>query len=330
MIELIMSIPLYDYGVRLNQRGQPMKAHSAPSRSPDHLNQALRERLAFIEFRLWFLGDIRRQDLMRRFGIAPAVATRDLAAYRELAPPNIAFDGRRKLYVIGERFKPLFDFLPERVMSALSKGFGDGPTDAREGYLKCEFPLRLNQPRLHVLAVITRAIHQQKAVRLTYDSLNHGPSEREVVPFALVDSGLRWHARVYDRGSHEFRDLVITRIDSPVLLPDGAVAAQERADNDVQWSRIVELELVPHPKQKRPAVIARDFDMKNGVRRLQVRAAIAGYVLQQWKVDCSPDHSLNPNEYRLCLRDPLVLYGVQNAVLAPGYRAGLSIQTASE
>ena len=58
--------------------------------------------------------------------------------------------------------------------------------------MQCEFPLRLNQPRLPVLAVITRCIHQQNAVRLTYHSLNHGPSEREVVPFALIDSGLRW------------------------------------------------------------------------------------------------------------------------------------------
>jgi predicted DNA-binding transcriptional regulator YafY len=304
-----------------------MKTRSVSSPSLDHLNQALRERLGFIEFRLWFLGDIRRQDLMQRFGIAPAVATRDLAAYRHIAPRNIEFDGRRKLYVMGERFKPLFDFRPERVMSALSKGFGDGLNDAREGYLECEFPLRLNQPRLLVLAVITRAIHQGNAVRLTYHSLNHGPSEREVLPFALVDSGLRWHVRVYDRVSLEFRDLVITRIDSPVLLPDSSAAAHEQGDKDIQWSRIVELELVPHPNQKRPEIVARDFDMKTGVRKLQVRAAIAGYVLQQWKVDCSPNHSLNPNDYRLCLRDPLVLYGVQNAVLAPGYQVGISTQT---
>ena len=44
---------------------------------------------------------------MIRFGIAPAVATRDLTAYRELAPRNIAFDGSRKVYVNGEKFKSL-------------------------------------------------------------------------------------------------------------------------------------------------------------------------------------------------------------------------------
>ena len=63
-----------------------------------------------------------------------------------------------------------------------------------------------------------------------------------------------------------------------------------------------------------------DFDMKNGTLKLKVRGAIAGYVLQQWRVDCSPDHSLDPEMYRLWLKDPLALYGVQIAVLAPGYR----------
>ena len=41
---------------------------------------AQRERLAYIEFRLFFLGDIRRQDLMERFSIAPAAATRPYSA----------------------------------------------------------------------------------------------------------------------------------------------------------------------------------------------------------------------------------------------------------
>ena len=286
----------------------------------DGLNRSQRGRLAFIEFRLWFLGDVRRQNLMARFGIAPAVATRDLATYRETAPRNITFDGRRKLYVLGERFKPLFEFRPERVMSALSRGFDEGLHEVGEAYLNCEFPLRLNQPQLPVLAVITRAIHQQKPVQLTYHSLNHGPSEREIVPFALVDSGLRWHARVYDRGALEFRDLVITRMDMPILLPDSPVSSHELGEMDIQWSRIVELELLPHPDQERPEIVARDFAMTDGVLKLQVRAAIAGYVLQQWKVDCSSNHSLDPTQYRLWLRDPLALYGVLNAVLAPGYQ----------
>ena len=284
------------------------------------INQARRERLAFIEFRLWFLGDVRRPDLIDRFGIAPAVATRDLGAYREVAPKNMDFDGSRKVYVPTPDFSPIFEHEPNRVLSALSRGFGEGIGKASSGFLLCEFPLRLNQPPLAVLATITRAIHQKRAVRLTYHSLNSGTSKREVVPFALVDSGLRWHARVYDRKSREFRDLVITRMEKPVLLEDDDILEHEQAQQDIQWSRIVTLELVPHPAQQRPEIVARDFGMKNGRLILNVPAAIAGYVLQQWSVDCSSDHRMEPTRYRLWLRDPLVLYGVTTAVLAPGYR----------
>lgn len=286
----------------------------------EDLNQGQRERLAFIEFRLWFLGDVRRPDLIDRFSIAPAVATRDLASYRELAPDNMDFDGSRKVYIPTPDFKPIFDHEPDRVLSALSKGFGEGIGRASAGYLQCEFPLRLNQPPLQLLATITSAIHQKRAVRLTYHSLTSGTSKREIVPFALVDSGLRWHTRAFDRKSQEFRDLVITRMDKPILLADDAIQDHERPDQDHQWTRMVTLELMPHPSQERPEIVARDFGMKDGVLKINVRAAIAGYVLQQWGVDCSANHSLDPSRFRLWLRDaPYVLHGVSNAVLAAGF-----------
>jgi len=289
------------------------------TRSLKDLNQAQLERLAFIEFRLWFLGDVRRPDLIDRFGIAPAVATRDLASYRDIAPQNIAFNDSRKVYEPTSSFKPIFDHEPDRVLNALSRGFGEGIGRASTGFLACEFPLRLNQPSLPTLAVITRAIHQEKMVRLTYHSLSSGASKRELVPFALVDNGWRWHTRAYDRKSNEFRDLVITRMEKPVLIENDEIQAHEQPDQDNQWTRIVTLELVPHPAQPRAEIVARDFGMKNGSLILKVRAAIAGYVLQQWGVDCSATHCLDPNRYRLWLKDPLVLYGVQSAVLASGY-----------
>jgi hypothetical protein len=59
--------------------------------------------------------------------------------------------------------------------------------------------------------------------------------------------------------------------------------------------------------------------MPEGVLKIKVRAANAGYMLQQWHVDCSPDHSFEGQEYALWLREPLALYGSESAFLAPGY-----------
>ena len=97
--------------------------------------------------------------------------------------------------------------------------------------------------------------------------------------------------------------------------------ANERQDNDIQWTRIVELDFVPHPRLERPEIIKRDYGMADGSIRMRVRAAVAGYMLLRWSVDCSPDHRLKEEQYRLWLSDPLALYGVENAKLAPGYQA---------
>ncbi len=285
------------------------------------LTQPQRERLAFVELRLRFIGEIRRQDLMTRFAIQSAAASRDLALYKEMAPGNLDYDVKGKSYVLGPAFDPVFDFAPERVLSWLVQGFGDGQPMQRKACVASESPSRLTLPDLDVLATVTRAIHQERSLGIEYHSISNGPTEREIVPFALIDNGLRWHVRAFDRKTQEFRDFVITRIKRPVAIKGQPVAAHETSEQDIQWTRIVELELVPHPDQPRPEIIAMDYDMRDGALRLKLRAAMAGYVLRKWSVDCSPDHSLRGDEYRLWLKDHLAIYGVRNAVLAPGYVA---------
>lgn len=285
----------------------------------ESLSHAQRERLAYIDFRLYFSGEIGRPDLIDRFGVAPAGATRDLALYREIAPQNIEFDGSNKIYRIGKDFAPLFEHASQRVLSALALGFGDGVNGESHTLLPCESPAVLSSPKMEILAPICRAIHAKRPVAIRYHSMSSGESERVIVPFALVDTGLRWHVRAFDRKSGEFRDFVITRIEAPTLL-DEEPKANERPDNDIQWTRIVELDFVPHPRLSRPEIIRMDYGMTDGSIRMRVRAAVAGYMLLRWSVDASPDHSLTEEQYRLWLNDPLALYGVENAKLAPGYR----------
>lgn len=295
-----------------------------------NLSQAQRDRLAFVELRIRFFGEIRRQDLVSRFGIQSAAATRDLALYKELAPGNIDYDPRGKSYVYGNDFRPVFDFEPERVLAWLTQGFGDGEPTGFKEWIANEIPTRLSQPNLDTLSYVTKAIHLRCPVKLTYFSLSSGKSQRVIVPFALIDNGLRWHVRAFDRKSKEFRDFVITRIQDPEVLRGEAIQAAEKSDQDIQWTRIVELELVPHPDQPYPEIAEMDYPMVGGVLKMKLRAATAGYILRKWSVDCSPDHSLRGPEYRLWLRDPLSLYGVGSATLAPGYRKPAGMDSAAK
>jgi len=288
---------------------------------PADLIQPQRHRLGFVKLRVRFIGEIRRQYLVSRFAIQSASASRDLALYKDLIPGNIDYDSKGKSYILGPDFHPVFDFPPERVLPWLTQGFGDGEPMRLKAWVASESPSRLTHPDLDVLASVTRAIHLECPLAIEYHSISNGKAKRQIVPFALIDNGLRWHVRAFDRKSKEFRDFVITRIKQPQVLKGEKPAPHERSDQDIQWTRIVELDLVPHPDQPRPEITEMDYRMEDGAMRLKLRAATTGYILRKWSVDCSPDHSLRGHEFRLWLKDHLAVYGVKNAVLAPGYRS---------
>lgn len=281
--------------------------------------QSQQDRLRHIELRLRFLGEVRRPDVMLRFGIQSAAASRDLAVYRDLAPQNIEFDSRSKGYLLGSAFSPLFPTSADQALAWLAEQLGDAIAPSSESLLPCLMPSRLSHPDLDVLACITRAIHLQQVLDIRYHSISSGASQRQIVPFALLDTGLRWHVRAFDRKSNEFRDFVLTRIQAPNVQAESSPQRHETPEHDAQWARIVELDLVPHPDQPRPEITRMDYGLHDGTLRLKLRAAIAGYVLRKWSVDCSPDHRLQGPEYRLWLKDHLSLYGVETAAFAPGY-----------
>ena len=259
------------------------------------INQAQKERLSHIDFRAYFLGEIGRSDLVSRFGIGEAAATRDITLYRELAPKNLEYDTQARSYVKSESFKPLFDYSHGQVLAALSQGFGEDFVGSHKPMILCETPAELNRPLLPVLAVLTRAIHHKRVANIRYRSIGSGLSSREIVPFALVDNGLRWHVRAFDRKRQIFTDFVITRIASPKIIK-GEPEEREIREADIQWNRIVEMELVAHPKLPNRETIEMDYAMQDGVLKVNVRAAVAGYVLRRWNVDCTEDHNLKGDE----------------------------------
>lgn len=293
--------------------------HNMPAVTLAELSQAQRDRLAFIELRSRFVGTVGRQDLVGRFDIQTAAASRDLSQYRDLAPRNLAYDARGQRYRPTPHFWPLFNFHPDQVLNWIAAGYCDGEPAQLKGLVTNErtrLPGRLD---LTQLSVLTRAICARSLVEIAYRSLTSGLTTRVIAPFAIADNGQRWHVRAFDRRSGDFRDFVLARLED-VRFVDGPVADHESPDHDIQWNRVTELDLVPHPANVRhPDTIESEFDMAEGVLKVRVRAAMVGYTLRQWNVDCTSDHSLRGREYTLWLRNRAALYGVANLALAPGY-----------
>ncbi len=286
--------------------------------NPLDVSQSQRERLAFLELRAFFTGELRRGDIEARFGIKPAAASRDLGLYREIAPGNLDYDQTSRCYRPSADFKQVNEFHPERVLAWLLQGFGDGLDLGLKQATPCEGPGQLVKPDMAVLGAITRAMGAKKALRINYLSLSSGAKKREVVPVALADNGLRWHVRSFDRERGRFSDFVLTRI-AKAQEVDGEVTERELLSADEQWARMVDMELVPHPAIKQPKAIETDYGLEDGVLKIKARAALAGYVLRRWSVDSSPDHRLDPSSHHLWLRNPQTLYGVESAALAPGF-----------
>lgn len=286
----------------------------------NELSQTQRERLFHIDFKAWFLGSLNRTDLIDRFGIKEAAATRDLSLYRDFVPENLKYDSIARIYRCSDNFKPLFEHRAEQTLSALSQGFGDNGSESQAALINSERPAYLNQPNIEVIAKLSRAIAQSLVLKINYCSVSSGATTREIIPFALVDTGTRWHVRAYDRKKVRFTDFVLTRITEPDIM-DSTKETHEKIESDIQWNRIVELELVPHPDLRRRDAIILDYVMEDGVLRVNVRAAVAGYVLQRWNVDCTEDHHLDANQHHLWLKNREALYGVDNLILAPGYQS---------
>ena len=282
------------------------------------LSQAQRERLFYIEVKAFFCGDLTRADIERRFGVKPAASARDLASYKSLAPSNLVYNAALRNYEPTARFNPVFEHSADRVLAWFRDGYGDSLDLKIQRTVPCEAASDLVRPDLDTLAVLTRAIAGRKQVKVNYLSLTSGASTKTLSPLALADTGQRWHLRAYDCERERFADFSITRI-VKAKPSDIDIPLSQRIEADVQWARVVRLELVPHPGVEHPEAIEADYQMKDGMLVLDMRAPLVGYALRRWAVDCTPNHSLDPRAHHLFLRNPQTLYGVESATLAPGH-----------
>ena len=212
----------------------------------DDLTQTQRERLFYIEVKAFFCGDLTRADIERRFGVKPAASARDLSTYRRLAPQNLFYDAGQRKYATTERFAPLFEHSAERVLTWFKAGFGDNMDQKLKRSVPCESASDLVKPDIVTLATLTRAIAGRRQVKVNYLSLTSGASIKTLCPLALADTGLRWHLRAYDRDRSRFADFALTRIVKAKAL-GLTIPVEEQIESDIQWARIVHIELVPHP-----------------------------------------------------------------------------------
>lgn len=250
---------------------------------------SVEQRLAFLEERLFWLGEVNRTDLVRRFGVSMGQASVDIARYLARAPKGVVYDKRAKRYVAEAGFRPVLRapdaarFLGElRLVEAGLLAAEETVAGAVPPFDAAPVPERRIDP--HVLRAVLVAIRRRRALHVTYQSISRPePIARTIEPHALAYDGFRWHVRAFDRETGEFRDFVLGRMSRSRL----GEAARSQPSQDGHWLTFVELEIAPHPGLTRAQAkaIALDYNMEDGRARLRVRRALLFYALRRLGLD---------------------------------------------
>lgn len=246
-------------------------------------------RLEFIEYRLCWNNQINRADLVHFFGISIPQASLDLSKYIEMAPQNLIYDRRAKVYLKTSRFKPIYpevcspmNYLNDAMLFSLDKLNPNYTFLDKYPQISCFNP-PARQISFPILSDIVYCIQNKRSIKIVYQSLTTSePTTRVITPHALAFDGIRWHVRAFCSKHYEFRDFVLSRIQSVGKIEPSVVDTNE----DMKWNFVVSLHIAANPEldESKRKGIEIDYGMENGEVVYKCRQAMLLYVLNSLRL----------------------------------------------
>lgn len=247
------------------------------------------QRLEFIESRLIWEGRINRSDIAERFNIRVQQASADLGLYEQVAPMNMVYNRLLKTFEPARTFEPRYvRALADRPLLQLA-AIGGGLINPVETWFKTLPPLavvRVPQRSVPTMTMrwLLEAIRTNAAIEIHYQSIKRpDPIRRTIMPHALANDGDRWHVRAWCPKNRAFHDFVLSRIAEIGALSPSRI--DPRADRE--WHDRVEFILAPNPALSEGSrrSLAKEYNMQRGRLRLEVRVALAYYMVRRLNLD---------------------------------------------
>ena len=278
---------------------------TAKSLGNQRWEQLLRYR--YIELVLLWEGQLTTRQLCETFAIGRQQANKDLSNYRRSAAKNaILYDSAKKHYAAAEHFQPVLtrglasEYLQlVAQQSDIQKMLGELPMSDTQVEL-VSAPNRELPPEL--LRPIIQAMKHKQRIEVDYVSLNNPDREgRIIAPHTLVWTGYRWHVRAWCEKNRDFRDFVLSRFRGEAELLG---SSKESAETDLDWQQTIDLIIIPDPRLTRAQqeVVSHDYNMRDGMLNLPVRAKLARYLLQLLNIEVSAIAN-DPKAQQLVLRN---------------------------
>ncbi|TOM17335.1 hypothetical protein CGH82_19350 [Vibrio parahaemolyticus] len=284
----------------------------------NQMSTSMERNLRCVDFYLAFCGQVSRNDLMEFAQISVATASRTFGEYVRRWPHNLTYKHSEKLYVAKSGYIPVFSHDPQAGLDLIATGLVTryissalAPANLPVGIAPALDPERVR--------MLTSAACRSSAVTVQYLSLSSGASERLLAPTHFFNSLGNWYCRAFDFSageSGEFRVFRLSRFKHVVNV----VQIPSPLPVDSEWLTEVVLTLVPHPNHHQPEAIRLDLGLENKpVLNLRISAALAGYFLQEWRVDCSVEAVLPAAQFPLHLANHYELATLASMCLAPGF-----------
>lgn len=252
-------------------------------------NWVARERLRFIERAVFWRGWLQREEMARVFGLSVQQCSADLQRYQELNPGALIYSLNRKRYEGAPAMRcSLHEPRLEEAMSTFLEDAGSWqsqPCPVWSGggskVVRVELPRR--EAGLDVQRRMFLAVLHAKRVRIHYLSMNSAKANwRWIRPHALGHDGYRWHVRAWNEETGDFRDFVLSRMQSADWPEEDAPLPSP----DTEWETWETLSLVPNPalSTEHRAAVQEDFGLKSGKLELKVRQAMLPYTLDHLRL----------------------------------------------
>jgi hypothetical protein len=246
-----------------------------------------RERQMFIERLGWWRGMVNRGDLHDVFGISAAQASADIQSYIALNPNALIYNLRSKRYeaqpgMTCKLHKPRLD---DAVRLFLG---GDSPalvslSPAQPGDGVDVFRPLTRQASANVERRLFLALDQRRRFKVKYWSVSRGTArKREIAPHALGHDGYRWHARAWCFENQDYRDFVLSRMETA----DWPGAEFVPPEPDQAWDTIERIVLRPHASlnKTQKKAIEYDYGMTRSRLEVPVRGAMKEYLLAHLRI----------------------------------------------
>jgi WYL domain len=285
-----VSIQVQDH-MDKNTTGQVSTHVSIAVQDQDHVRWSLRRRFELIEWRAYWIGRVNRGDLEEAFGVSTPQASVDLRAYDAAAPGNLKYDSTEKAYIPTPEFEPKFlrlsaDRYLLQLDAILNGAIVPSDTWFRSPPPAAVMPEVARSVDPATLRAVLRAITARDELDVKYQSLTN-TRQRPIAPHALGFDGNRWHTRAWCPERREFRDFVLSRIESVGSSRPSRISP----DMDVEWHSRVDLKIAAHPglDDEQRATVERDYGMKDGLLILTTRVALSFYMERRWLLDLGDD-----------------------------------------